>query len=112
MGKALWAGAFASSSSTDAPALASLPRAPCSPFGGGTAPAGAAVLNSSSEEALCFIAFIYYHKTSACFLRQLSAPIGTDKQCWSVFPRQPKFITLPLFIYFFRLWWWPGFFFR
>lgn len=59
-----------------------------------------------------FIAFIYYKKPSVCFLKQLSGQIVADKQCWSVFLRQPKFITFHLFIYFVRLWWWHVFFFK
>lgn len=59
-----------------------------------------------------FIAFIYYPGASACFLRQLSGYIVADKQCWSVFIRQPKFITCHLFIYLVGLWWWPVFFFQ
>lgn len=59
-----------------------------------------------------FIAFIYYKKSSVCFLKQLSGQIVVDKQCWSVFLRQPKFITFHLFIYFAKLWWCHVFFFK
>lgn len=92
------------------------PRRGCSPRrsppGGGAAPAGAAVLNYSSEEALCLYCFHLLQKAQCLFSEQLSGHIGADKQCWSVFLRQPKFITRHLFIYFAGLWWWRVFFFE
>lgn len=73
------------------------------------APRGSIIAQRSH---FAFIAFIYYPGASACFLRQLSGYIVADKQCWSVFIRQPKFITFHLFIYLVGLWWWPVFFFQ
>lgn len=73
------------------------------------APQGSIIAQRSH---FAFIAFIYYPGASACFPRQLSGYMVADKQCWSVFIRQPKFITFHLFIYLVGLWWWPVFFFQ
>lgn len=73
------------------------------------APQGSIIAQRSH---FAFIAFIYYPGASACFPRQLSGYIVADKQCWSVFIRQPKFITFHFFIYLAGLWWWPVFFFQ
>lgn len=43
------------------------------------------ILNYSSGPALDFIAFIYYKKTSVCFLKRLSGQIMADKQRWLSF---------------------------
>lgn len=97
-------------------------RSPCTPSRGAPGTAAPALGERPPPARRCliiaqrrhfgFIAFIYYKKTSVCFLKQLSGQIVADKQCWSVFLRQAKFITFHLFIYFVRLWWWHVFFFK
>lgn len=125
MGMASWVGICAAASSGVRQGSAREAADPCSPAppsreaphtaapsAGERLPPALRCLIIAQRRHFSFIAFIYYKKTSVCFLKQLSGQIGADKQCWSVFLRQPKFITFHLFIYFARPWWWRVFFFK
>lgn len=95
-----------------APPLRKLPRLQALWRGNGSHRLCSWCLIIAQRRHFGFIAFIYYKKSSVCFLKQLSGQIVVDKQCWSVFLRQPKFITFHLFIYFAKLWWCHVFFFK